>query len=1088
MSMNGISNTFIPNTLSGLEAFNATNITINGVDISSLFVPFVNSPSDVDLANKNLTTSGRIQTAILKLPSVTYGATRVLQVDVNKEVQSIELNGVYVTYTGSTANLDMGTNAVKSSYVPIANEDMVNKRYADITFPTFSYVSSTYLSQANAQFIYVPYNGASANLNLGSFRAYTTAVPVASNELVNKQYTDATFPSFGYVSSTYLSQTSAASIYAPIVSPTFTGTVSGITSSMVGLGNVDNTSDANKPVSNATQSALNLKANIASPTFTGTVSGITSTMVGLGNVDNTSDLNKPISTATQTALNLKSNLASPTFTGTVTLPSVSFTSTPASGTGTLLAINGSNQIVTTTSSINQTAVFPPTPSTYYLPFVASASTGAFVPLVNAGITCDPFNGLIRSNLITAINTLETFNMKINNLTAGAGTLRPLALDAGGQVVQDNAITPLQQTRTSTNATFYVPFVSSFTTGTFTPLIENKLLFNPATGLLTTNQLLIYGNANIGSLTFSTNPATGTVAFYLAIDSAGVVIRTGSAGGDAYLANTQTFTGDNTFSGIVYASRIYAQNTGAVMEYDTRSNFAHQFKVNGNVLAQIGTLGLAVNNIVNLNAVNLVINGNGSGVIVFQASGTTMATIDGTGFNTNQINTYANADLNINVVDSTKFLNFKFNGSRKFAATNLGTWMPADGTTSFYITDVPPNTSTTGNYGRYFGVGGAIFQDYYNSFNWRRASNANGSGLADIMALDGTGLTLFNANFVGQPVLTFAGSGAPSIKCTGAGYNWFIGGTQCGYFDTITASGHWRISTNSAQKLILCSGGQNTLQLGNGGLGNYPAEIYGYRVVSGAYWYYLGGANWAVTGTLTIAVGLYVQYAISADGGYILASDERIKKNIKPAESGSLAVIKTIPIKSYEHIDPFVHGCATAFNVTAQDLKNTYPEAVTNSSGYIPDMYVKCRWIHVDDKQIEINIPKPHTVIIGDKVKLILEDSTHRETIVTAIKDDNTFAVEKWDEFKMEVSDELFVYGKHTDDFLRVDKIKLGVLALAGVKELNQIVEIQQLQIQAQQAKIEEQSQAINTLTESMKFLTEHLSKLTNAFNDIVKEK
>jgi len=37
------------------------------------------------------------------------------------------------------------------------------------------------------------------------------------------------------------------------------------------LTNVDNTSDANKPVSTATQTALNLKANIASPTFTGTV-------------------------------------------------------------------------------------------------------------------------------------------------------------------------------------------------------------------------------------------------------------------------------------------------------------------------------------------------------------------------------------------------------------------------------------------------------------------------------------------------------------------------------------------------------------------------------------------------------------------------------------------------------------------------------------------------------------------------------------------------------------------------------------------------------------------------------------------------
>ena len=54
----------------------------------------------------------------------------------------------------------------------------------------------------------------------------------------------------------------------------------------VGLANVDNTSDVNKPVSTAQQSALNLKANIASPTFTGTVAGINATMVGLANVTN----------------------------------------------------------------------------------------------------------------------------------------------------------------------------------------------------------------------------------------------------------------------------------------------------------------------------------------------------------------------------------------------------------------------------------------------------------------------------------------------------------------------------------------------------------------------------------------------------------------------------------------------------------------------------------------------------------------------------------------------------------------------------------------------------------------------------------
>jgi len=97
----------------------------------------------------------------------------------------------------------------------------------------------------------------------------------------------------------------ASNLKAPLASPTFTGAVSGITKSMVGLGNVSNTADLSKPVSTAQQTALNLKATLTSPTFTGTVGGITKSMVGLGSVDNTADLSKPISDLTQTALNGK---------------------------------------------------------------------------------------------------------------------------------------------------------------------------------------------------------------------------------------------------------------------------------------------------------------------------------------------------------------------------------------------------------------------------------------------------------------------------------------------------------------------------------------------------------------------------------------------------------------------------------------------------------------------------------------------------------------------------------------------------------------------------------------------------------------
>jgi hypothetical protein len=85
---------------------------------------------------------------------------------------------------------------------------------------------------------------------------------------------------------------------------------------------------------------LNLKAPIASPTFTGTVAGITKAMVGLTNVDNTSDALKPISTATQTALNLKSSLTGiETLTNkTLTAPTLTapVLGTPASGLATNL--------------------------------------------------------------------------------------------------------------------------------------------------------------------------------------------------------------------------------------------------------------------------------------------------------------------------------------------------------------------------------------------------------------------------------------------------------------------------------------------------------------------------------------------------------------------------------------------------------------------------------------------------------------------------------------------------------------------------------------------------------------------------------
>ena len=107
------------------------------------------------------------------------------------------------------------------------------------------------------------------------------------------------------------------------------------TKTTVGLGNVDNTSDVNKPVSTATQTALDGKqsldtdltaiAGLDSATAGAIASdgagwikktyaqfktalGLVKADVGLGNADDTSDVNKPVSTATQAALDGKQAL------------------------------------------------------------------------------------------------------------------------------------------------------------------------------------------------------------------------------------------------------------------------------------------------------------------------------------------------------------------------------------------------------------------------------------------------------------------------------------------------------------------------------------------------------------------------------------------------------------------------------------------------------------------------------------------------------------------------------------------------------------------------------------------------------------
>jgi len=234
----------------------------------------------------------------------------------------------------------------------------------------------------------------------------------------------------------------ALDLKAPLASPAFTGTVTGITSTMVGLGNVDNTTDLAKPISTATQTALDLKAPLASPAFTGTVTGITSSMVGLGNVDNTSDASKPVSSATQTALNAKQATVSLTTTGTngnatfssntLNIPNYTYTLPAATGStlGGVIVGSGLNVSAGTISTVNNGTVTNFSAGDLSPLFTTTEATTTTTPALSFALTNAGANTIFGNN--TGSSAAPAYFSATSLPVAGdvGGTVGATAIGAG----------------------------------------------------------------------------------------------------------------------------------------------------------------------------------------------------------------------------------------------------------------------------------------------------------------------------------------------------------------------------------------------------------------------------------------------------------------------------------------------------------------------------------------------------------------------------------------------------------------------------------------------------------------------------------
>lgn len=166
MSINGLQQQYFANSLDGLTYLDVNGISINGdnIDLTAL-LPYSGADKSVDLNSQQIKTSyiplvsSDLTNKLYVDNSITTGGTGTLAI--------VNLN--FVKYTGSISDTDLGIYKISSSAIPTTGINLTNKTYVDAQ-----------------DALRLPYSGAIANLNLGinnliantaQFTAITSATP-----------------------------------------------------------------------------------------------------------------------------------------------------------------------------------------------------------------------------------------------------------------------------------------------------------------------------------------------------------------------------------------------------------------------------------------------------------------------------------------------------------------------------------------------------------------------------------------------------------------------------------------------------------------------------------------------------------------------------------------------------------------------------------------------------------------------------------------------------------------------------------------------------------------------------------------------
>jgi hypothetical protein len=215
----------------------------------------------------------------------------------------------------------------------------------------------------------------------------------------------------------------------------------------------------------------------------------------------------------------------------------------------------------------------------------------------------------------------------------------------------------------------------------------------------------------------------------------------------------------------------------------------------------------------------------------------------------------------------------------------------------------------------------------------------------------------------------------------------------------------------------------------------------------------------------------------AANGFINYSDARIKHNLRISSGASdLARLMNLQVTDYVHIDTLANGTGNVKGFIAQQVEQVYPEAVSQSANFIPNIYAWPELVEIKNGYASLQLLKAHGLSVGDEVRIVVGEDIQAFS-VSAVNDEHTFTVANWPVEDNKVG--VFVYGKKVADFRTVDYDKIHNLNVSATQELARRVaqlEADNAALRQRNQEMQQQQQGLRSEVNSMQ---ERMVKLEN---------